>query len=208
MNPRVFVALLTVVVFAAGYLARLLTEPAPSVPPAPAALAREFAPPAVSGERRQRQVDRARLVAEIQKLRPQIEAYSAQMQEIDAEFDREFLRLLRPDQRDRYLATQRKFAERDAKRAGSREPLSDEEIFREQDRSMTWVYWKITVTPRLEMLTRAHQLDAAQQNETRALLVLRRSKFMALFDSTPHLGIRLSGLAPLIERVAAPAAAR
>ena len=208
MNPRVFVALLTVVVFAAGYLARLLTEPAPSVPPAPAALAREFAPPAGSGERRQRQLDRARLVAEIQKLRPQIEAYSAQMQEIDAEFDREFLRLLRPDQRDRYLATQRKFAERDAKRAGSREPLSDEEIFREQDRSMTWVYWKITVTPRLEMLTRAHQLDAAQQNETRALLVLRRSKFMALFDSTPHLGIRLSGLAPLIERVAAPAAAR
>ncbi len=208
MNPRVFVALLTVVVFAAGYLARLLTEPGPSVPPAPAALAREFAPPAAGGERRQRQLDRARLAAEIQKLRPQIEAYSAQMQEIDAEFDREFLRLLRPDQRDRYLATQRKLAERDAKRAGSREPLSDEEIFREQDRSMTWVYWKITVTPRLEMLTRAHQLDAAQQNETRSLLVLRRSKFMALFDSTPHLGIRLSGLAPLIERVAAPGAAR
>ena len=93
-------------------------------------------------------------------------------------------------------------------RALERGPLSDEEIFREQDRSMTWVYWKITVTPRLEMLTRAHQLDAAQQNETRALLVLRRSKFMALFDSTPHLGIRLSGLAPLIERVAATAAAR
>ena len=86
--------------------------------------------------------------------------------------------------------------------------VETEEIFREQDRSMTWVYWKITVTPRLEMLTRAHQLDAAQQNETRALLVLRRSKFMALFDSTPHLGIRLSGLAPLIERVAATAAAR
>ena len=208
MNPRVFVALLTVVVFAAGYLARLLTEPAPSVPPAPAALTREFAPPAGGGERRQRQLDRARLVAEIQKLRPQIEVYSAQMQEIDAEFDREFLRLLRPDQRERYVATQRKLAERDAKRAGSREPLSDEEIFREQDRSMTWVYWKITVTPRLAMLTRAHQLDAAQQNETRALLVLRRSKFMALFDSTPHLGIRLSGLAPLIERVAATAAAR
>ena len=58
MNPRVFVALLTVVVFAAGYLARLLTEPAPSVPPAPAALAREFAPPAGSGERRQRRYGR------------------------------------------------------------------------------------------------------------------------------------------------------
>jgi hypothetical protein len=67
---------------------------------------------------------------------------------------------------------------------------------------MTWVYWKVTVTPRLEMLTREYGLDAGQQIETRALLALRRSKFMALFDSTPHLGIRLSGLAPLIERVA------
>lgn len=211
MSQRVFVALLTVGVFAAGYGARLLTEPAQPVPPAPPSLAREFASPAAAGsagERRQRQLDRARLVAEIQKLRPQIEAYNAQMQEIDAEFDREFIRLLREDQRERYLASQRKFAERDAKRAGSREPLSDEEIFREQDRSMTWVYWKVTVTPRLEMLTRACQLDAAQQNDTRALLVLRRAKFMALFDSTPHLGIRLSGLAPLIERVAAPPASR
>ncbi|MFM8338074.1 MAG: hypothetical protein ACKODK_21165, partial [Opitutaceae bacterium] len=198
-------------VFAAGYGARVLTEPAQPLPPAPPSLAWEFASPAATGsagERRQRQLDRSRLVAEIQKLRPQIEAYSAQMQEIDAEFDREFLRLLREDQRERYLASQRKLAERDAKRAGSREPLSDEEIFREQDRSMTWVYWKVTVTPRLEMLTRACQLDAAQQNDTRALLVLRRSKFMALFDSTPHLGIRLSGLAPLIERVAAPPSSR
>jgi hypothetical protein len=96
-------------------------------------------------------------------------------------------------------------AERDAKRVARREPLSDEEIFREQDRSMTWVYWKVTVTPRLEMLTRDYGLDAAQQSETRALLTLRRTKFMALFDSTPHLSIRLSGLAPLIERVAPPA---
>ncbi|MEY4003943.1 MAG: hypothetical protein RLZZ221_39 [Verrucomicrobiota bacterium] len=211
MSQRVFVALLTVGVFAAGYGARLLTEPAQPVPPAPPGLAREFAPAATTGsggERRQRQLDRARLVAEIQKLRPQIEAYSAQVQEIDAEFDREFVRLLRDDQRERYLASQRKFAERDAKRAGSRELLSDEEIFREQDRSMTWVYWKITVTPRLEMLTRSCQLDAAQQAETRNLLVLRRAKFMALFDSTPHLGIRLSGLAPLIERVATPPAGR
>lgn len=209
MSQRTFLSLLTVGVFAAGYGARLFTEPSQPVPPAPAALAREFAVPGPAvGERRQRQLDRARLVAEIGKLRPQIEAYNAQMQEIDAEFDRAFVALLVPVQREKHAAFQRRMAERDAKRVASREPLSDEEIFREQDRSMTWVYWKITVTPRLEMLTRAHQLDAAQQNETRALLVLRRSKFMALFDSTPHLGIRLSGLAPLIERVAAPAAAR
>jgi hypothetical protein len=206
MSQRVFVTLLTVGVFAAGYGARLFTEPSQPVPPAPPALAREFAAPEpAASERRQRQLDRARLVGEIQKLRPQIEAYTTQVQEIDAEFDRGFAALLNPSQREKLAAAQRRLAERDAKRAAKREPLSDEEIFREQDRSMTWVYWKVTVTPRLEMLTREYGLDAAQQSETRALLTLRRSKFMALFDSTPHLSIRLSGLAPLIERVAPPA---
>ena len=203
MSQRVFLALLTVGVFAAGYAARFLTEPGQPVPPAPAALASEFASPGpAASERRQRQLDRARLVAEIQKLRPQIEAYSTQVQEIDAEFDRAFAALLNPAQREKHASIQRRLSDRDAKRAARREPLSDEEIFREQDRSMTWVYWKVTVTPRLEMLTREYGLDAGQQIETRALLALRRSKFMALFDSTPHLGIRLSGLAPLIERVA------
>lgn len=206
MNQRLFVALLTVAVFAAGYGARVLTEPRVSVPPAPAALAQEFVRPTATptDKRSQRQLDRAKLVAEIQKLRPQIESYSTQLQEIDGEFDREFLHLLNPTQREKFFANQKRSAERDAKRAAKRDPLTDEDIQREQDRSMTWVYWKVTVTPRLEMLTREYSLDAPQQSATRALLTLRRNKFIALFDSTPHLSIRLSRLAPLIERVVVP----
>lgn len=207
MNQRVFVALLTVGVFIAGYCARVWTELRQAVPPAPAALAQEFTRPAVSAadKKNERQLDRAKLVAEIQKLRPQIEAYSTQMQEIDGEFEREFAQILTPVQREKLLANQKKSAERDAKRAAKRELLTNEEIQREQERSMTWVYWKVTVTPRLEMLTREYALDANQQNATRSLLVLRRNKFIALFDSTPHVSIRLSRLAPLIERVVAPA---
>ena len=144
-------------------------------------------------------------MAEIQKLRPQIEAYSAQVQEIDAEFDREFALLLTAPQREKFFGNQKKWSERDAKRAAKRELLSDEDIQREQDRTMIWIYWKVTVTPRLEMLTKEYALDATQQNATRALLVLRRSKFMSLFDSTPHPSIRLSRLAPLIAGVVAPA---
>lgn len=207
MNQRVFVALLTVCGFVAGYAARSLTEPNQPVPPAPAALTREFMPPALSAaeKKNERQLDRAKLVAEIQKLRPQIEAYSARVQEIDSEFEREFVPLLGAAQREKYFVNQKKSAERDAKRAAKRDLLSNEEIQREQDRSMTWIYWKVTVTPRLEMLTKEYGLDANQQNATRALLALRRSKFIALFDSTPHVSIRLSRLAPLIERVVAPA---
>ena len=206
MNQRAFVALLTVGVFAAGYAARVWTEPRQAVPAAPAVLAQEFTRPALSAaeKKNQRQLDRAKLVAEIQKLRPQIEAYSTQVQEVDAEFDREFVQLLNPSQREKYFGNQKKWADRDAKRAAKRELLSDEDIQHEQDRSMTWVYWKVTVTPRLEMLTKDYGLDANQQTATRALLVLRRNKFISLLDSTPHLSIRLSRLAPLIERVIAP----
>jgi hypothetical protein len=169
-------------------------------------LAQEFGRPALSAaeKKNQHQLDRAKLVAEIQKLRPQIEAYSAQVQDIDGEFEREFAQVLSPAQREKFFSNQKKSAERDAKRAAKRELLSDEDIQREQDRSMTWLYWKVTITPRLEMLTKEYRLDAPQQTSTRALLALRRNKFIALLDSTPHVSIRLSRLAPLIERVAAP----
>lgn len=206
MTQRVFVALLTVVIFGAGYAARVWTEPRQMVPPAPAALAKEYVrteTPAAD-KKGDRQLDRAKLLAEIQQLRPKIEAFSGHVDEIDAEFDREFVQLLKPEQREKFVSNQKKWAERTAKRMAKREPLSDEDIQREKERPMTWIYWQVTVTPRLEFLTKEYNLDAPQQNSTRALLTLRRNKFISLYDATTHPSIRLSRLAPLIERVAAP----
>lgn len=206
MTQRLFVALLTVAVFVAGYAARMLTEPQTSIPPAPPALVKEYArsQPATDDKKSDRQLDRAKLVEEIQKLRPQIEAYSAQVDEIYAEFDREFTRLLRPPQLEKHFVNQKKKAERDAKRQADNSPLSDEEIQRAKDRPLTSIYWNIVVTPHLDWMTKEYSLDPAQQTELRALLSLRRTKYMALIDSTPHPSIRLSRLAPLIERVGAP----
>lgn len=203
MTQRVFVALLTVVLFLAGYGARVWTEPRNPVPPAPAALAKEYGRSEArpSEKKGDAQLDRAKLVAEIEKLRPQIEVFSTQVQEIENEFDREFLQILGAEQREKFLANQKRMAERNAKKLAKREPLSDEDIQREKERPMTWIYWQVTVTPRLEYLTKEYKLDAGQQNGTRALLALRRNKFMALYDSTQHPSIRLSRLAPLIERV-------
>jgi hypothetical protein len=208
MTQRVFVALLTVGVFVAGYFARAWTESRQAVPPVPAALATEYArTPATSADKKGNPaLDRAKLVAEIEKCRPQIEAFSAQVLEIEAEFSREFAQILNPEQREKFVAGQKKWAERKAKRMAKREPLSDEDIQREKEQPMTWVYWQVTVTPKLEELTRDYKLDAAQQNSTRALLALRRNKFIALYDATTHPSIRLSKLAPLIERVAPTAA--
>jgi hypothetical protein len=205
MTTRFLVALLTVVVFLAGYAARVLTEPAQPVPPAPAAIAKELAPAAASGgsKKSSPQLDRAKLVAEIQKLRPQIEAYSGQVGEIEAEFEREVVKLLDPAQRAKFAENKRRSAERDARKLADRTPLSDRDIQMAQERPLTSIYWMVTVTPRLDYYAKEYTLDEAQQSALRALLVLRRTKYVALFDSTPHPSIRLSRLAPLIERVAA-----
>ncbi len=206
MTQRVFVLLLTVGVFAAGYAVRMWTERGQSVPPPPAVLAREYAsaqqPPA--NDKGKRELDRAKLVAEIQKLRPQIEAFTAQVDEIHAEFDREFSAILNPKQREKRAAYLKRRAERDAKKLADKVPLSDEEITREKERPFDNVYWLVTVTPVLEHFTKEYQLDAAQQSSARALLSLRRNKFLALFDATPPPSIRLSRLAPLMERVSPP----
>ena len=51
-----------------------------------------------------------------------------------------------------------------------------------------------------------HDLAArCERIAKRALLSLRRNQFIALLDSTAHPTIRLSRLAPLVQRVAAPA---
>jgi hypothetical protein len=205
MTQRLIVALLTVAVFLAGYGARIWTEPREPVPPVPAALKHDYVGAEKGDSKSKRQLDRAKLVADIEKLRPQILAYTARVDEINAEFDREFVQLLTPVQREKYAVNQKKRFERDAKRLADRTPLSDEDIQREKEGSLTSIYWMVTVNPRLEWATKEYGLDAAQQTTARSLLSLRRTKFLALFDATPHPSIRLSRLAPLIERVAAPA---
>jgi len=206
MTQRLIVALLTVAVFLAGYGARIWTEPRQPVPPVPAALAQEFSRPAKGVDSKsKRQLDRAKLVADIEKLRPQIFAYTARVEEIDAEFEREFVPLLNPEQREKHAQNKKKRAERDAKKLADRAPLSDEDIQREKESPFSSIYWMVTVSHGLEWMTKEYSLDAAQQASTRSLLALRRNKYIALFDATPHPSIRLSRLAPLIERVAPPA---
>lgn len=211
MTQRLFVALLTIAVFLAGYGARGLAERGGPVPPPPATLTQEYGrasanPTDPKDAKAAQKLDRAKLVAEIEKLRPQIVAFTSQAADIDAEFDREFNALLSPEQKEKRAANLKKWAERDAKRLADMTTLSDEDINREKDRPLTDVYSQITVTPRLERMTKEYTLDAVQQTKTRALLTLRRNQYMALLDSTQHPAFRLSRLAPLVQRVCAPTA--
>ena len=204
MTQRSFIALLTVIVFIAGYATRAWTERGQPVPPPPAGLVKEFgAATATSDGKKRDAVDRAKVIADIEKLRPQIEAYRTHIDEIYAEFDREFVAILDAKQREKFNANQKRWTERLAKWKSDTKPLTDDDILRARERPLTDIYWMVTVTPRLERLTKEYDLDAAQQATVRAQLSLRRNKFIALLDGTPHPSIRLSQLAPMIERLAA-----
>lgn len=202
MTQRVFVGVLTVVVFVAGYFTRVLTDREKPVPAPPADLVREMQRASGdAGGKPGETSERAKIVEEIQKLKPQIEAYSAHVQEIYAEYDKEFALLLTPAQREKFVINQKKRADSINKRITDRRPLSDEELIRYRDRPLTDIYRMVTVTTSHEWMTKEYGLDAAQQAATRQLLSIRRNKFVALFDATPHPSIRLSQLAPMIERV-------
>jgi hypothetical protein len=207
MTQRLLVAFFTVVVFLGGYGARVWTEPRQAVPAAPAALSQEFARPAASNAKK-KETDRAKLCAEIEKVRPQIEAFRTQVMEIYAEFDRDFAKILNPQQLAKFELNQKKAAEHAAGRRAKQEsdramPVTEEEIMRARERPMSDVYRMVTVTPRLEQYAKDYDLDPTQQATVRAMLTLRRAKFLALLDSTPPPSIQLSRIAPLIERMAA-----
>jgi hypothetical protein len=211
MNQRLLIAFLTALGFAAGFGARMLTESGPAVPPPPAPgteFVRSSNPvPAESKERRAptyNEKDREKLVADIQKLRPQIEQYRTRIEEIANEFDRELVPILTPEQRQKFAALQKKDADNRAKRekqAAEASTLSDEQIFQLQQRPLWNALWNVAISWRLERLMRDFKFDAQQEAKVRELLARRREKFLALVDSTPPPSITLSQLAPQTEKL-------
>jgi Spy/CpxP family protein refolding chaperone len=216
MKQQLLIALLTVLVFGAGFAARVWTEDERALPPPPAALGSEFnspssadpkapAKPAYDRERR------AKLVAEIAELRPQIEAYRARVDALDAECEQAFAHLLNPEQRAVYDAKQeakKKRAETQAKApppvpAG---PLSDEEIARLRQRPFELAFWKISFAGRLDQTTKDYKLDDQQRTAFERALRQRREKFIELIDSTPSPSFKLTVLASSVERLGEPGA--
>ena len=213
MKQRVLISLLTALGFAAGFGARILTENEPVVPPPPAVPGTEFvrnqAPPTPTEVKPEKPsgLDRAKFRADIEKVRPQIDAYHKRMEEIAAEFDRDFVALLTPEQGKIFAAQQKKSAETRAKReardAAETGPLSDQQIEQLRRQPLWNALWAIAVTWKLERYTRDYKLTEDQQAKVRELLLGRRQKFLALVDSTPPPSITYSELATRAQKLVA-----
>lgn len=206
MTHRLVIPLVALVAFGAGYGARVWMDrdPVLPAPPAPGSeFVRKGALPTPETKPEAKPAsnhgpDRAKMVADIQKMRTQIDAYHTKQRELDADFNQQFVAVLTPDQRAIFDSRQKKMAEgreRTERASGDTTPLSDEQILLLQQMPLYGVLWSVAVNARLERLTKDYKLTEGQVPKVKDLLLARRVQFLDLVDATAPPSIRLSELA-------------
>jgi hypothetical protein len=205
MKDRVLAALVTVIVFAAGFWAGRWHESTRPVPPPPGVFLGEFGPPGVPRTPGSHEpINRGRLAAEIEKIKPQVEDFRAKMAEIDAQFDRNLEKVLSPEQRKIREDHLKRHGEDRHSRGSVPEgdkPLTDEEIATLLRGPLYSVFRNVVIPVRLDLLTRELKLDDTQREQVRDLLRVHREKFLELIDAAPPPSISLSRLAPMAQRL-------
>ena len=215
MTSRVFIATITVVMFGAGYGARVWTERSRcQVPPAPALLGELSGPAKTSQPTAMKPLptpespaNAAKLAAEIERLRPQIEAFQKQMEEIDAAMDTKILALLKPEQMplwDKMLKRRVEYREKEEAGIVGNTLLTSEQIASLQQRPLYKLLAVVVVPQRLVWLTGDLKLDETQQAAASEILRERREKFLRLVDASPPPSLTLSRLAPMAQRLGEP----
>ena len=151
--------------------------------------------------------------AELEKLRPEIEAFRKKLQVIDGEFNAQFEAILTPEQRQKLADVQRRKEPgreaskgRDAGKeavkepakaakpeaAPATEPAKNGSPAVRNERSVRMIYESdglvsslVFVPFTVERFTQQLGLDATQQARLREFLLVRRTKFLELADATP-----------------------
>jgi hypothetical protein len=213
MTSRVFIPLLTIVVFGAGYGARIWTEHLRCPVPPPPALLTELstsAPTAKVSSKTtvpERPANAAKLAAEIERLRPSIEEFRKRIEEMDGEMDQQLIALLKPEQLPKWeklLKRRVEYTQKEEAGIVGDGPLTSEQIASLQQRPLYKLLAVVVVPQRLEWLTNDLKLDQEQKEKARGILLQRRDKFLALVDSSPPPSLTLSRLAPLAQRLGEP----
>lgn len=209
MRDRILAALLTLAVFATGFGAGMWAERHRPIPHPPGAFMGEFGARQGQSPRTAPPVNRAELIAQIDRLRPEMESFRQKVAEIYAQFDRDIDPVLRPEQR---VAYERKFRSHRGfgpapESAADDKPLSDEQIEALLQRPFRTLAYFVVLPMTLERMASDLNLDEAQKDKVRDLLRVRREKFIELVDSAPPPSLLLSRLAPVAQRLGEPAAA-
>ncbi|HEX3729211.1 MAG TPA: hypothetical protein VHV47_05375 [Opitutaceae bacterium] len=191
--------------FAAGYGVRIWvdqTRPVPAPPP----IGQEFtdatrSAPEIMGTVKWPAPNRGRLAAEIERLRPEIDAFRKSLHDIDTDFDQELQALLTPEQKEFYAARRKRLNPPNHHQTGT---LTDQEIIYLRERPFESAVERISVEWKVEDLDKDLKFDAEQKAKVRDLLSDRRGKFIALVDNVPPPSLSLINLAPLAQRLAEP----
>jgi len=205
MRQFLAVAFLSVLAFAAGYGVRIWVESTRPLP-APPPMGQEFAdstrtPPEILGTVKWPAPNRAHLAAEIERLRPEIDAFRKSLHEIDTQFDQDLQALLTPEQHEFFAARHKRLNPPNHHQTGT---LTDQEIIYLRERPFESAVERISVEWKLEDLDKDLKFDAGQKAKVRDLLAARRVKFISLVDNVPPPSLSLINLAPLAQRLGEP----
>ena len=169
--------------------------------------------------------------AELEKLRPEIDAFRKKLEVIDGEFNAQFEAILTPEQRQKLADVQRRkepgreaskgqeagkeAAKEPAKAAKpamapATEPAKSGAPAPRNERSVRMIYESDGLVSSLvfvpfttERFTQQLGLDATQQARLREFLLVRRTKFLKLADATPPPSMQLWRIAEVVRKAEA-----
>ena len=206
MKQFLLVVFMTVVGFAAGFGGRVWQEHHRPVPPPPLPILGEFGGARVSSNGH---FNRAELVAEIEKIKPQIDAFTQRMNAIEGDFHTKLQAVLTDEQKAAVAERQKKREAEHSAHASrpspdSGKPLSDERIGQLVQKPFYGMVSVVIIPLRLEELSRELKLSKEQKMKVTELLKARREQFLTLLDSVPPPSLSLSRLAPEVQRLSQP----
>ena len=207
MRDRILAAVLTLAVFAAGFGAGLWAERHRPIPPPPGAYMGEFGARQGNAPKAQ-PVNRAELSEQIARLKPDMDTFRSRIADIRSQFDRDIEGLLTPQQKETYQERFKSRRDLPLPEVGTGDSLlSDEQIEALLQRPFRSLAFFVVLPMTLERMTNELKLDESQREKVRDLLRVRREKFIELVDAAPPPSLMLSRLAPLAQRLGAPAGA-
>lgn len=206
MKKALLTILATACIFSAGVFAGIWIQRTQPVPAPPTGLLGEIREVPLSGTVASAKIPNEnlpQLKAEIERMKPDIEAFKQKLEPIKNEFRDQLDALLTPDQIEKRKA----MSERGVLPSSSVSSDDAKNTHAHRSRDGLDSVFPIVIVPiTLERLTAELELTPDQRTAVQALLMKRRAKFLELVDTSPPPSLKLSRIAPLVPQIAKPPA--